>query len=187
MSPITTRSQDEDEDLVDDVNAMEKAESGAARGRQPAMSDSRRRRLRARGIDPDELVADEDDDEVEAETHGLTAPKGRPTPSRDGEVRSNNIVARTVGRITAYINDVRFELTRVTWLARPDLMRLSYIVLGVTAVTAAFLGIVSYVFGSLTGAIAQGSTIWAGIIAIGIILIIAGGWLLRDRLFPTLE
>lgn len=187
MSPVTTRSQDEDKDLVEDVNTMEQAESGAARGRQPAMSDSRRRRLRARGIDPDEVVADTDEDEAESETRGITAPKGRPTPSRDGEVRSNNIVARTAGRITTYINDVRFELTRVTWLARPDLLRLSYIVLGVTAATAAFLGIVSFIFGSLTGAIAQGSTVWAGIIAIGIILIIAGGWLLRDRLFPTLE
>jgi preprotein translocase SecE subunit len=187
MSPITTRSQDEDEDLVEDVNAMEQAESGEARSRQPAMSDSRRRRLRARGIDPDEIDADVEADEAEAEGRGVTAPKGRPTPSRDGEVRSNNIIGRVTGGISTYINDVRFELTRVTWLARPDLLRMSYIVLGVTAATAAFLGLVSFVFGSLTGAIAQGSSFWAGLIAIGIILIIAGGWLLRDRLFPNLE
>ena len=187
MSPITTRSQDEDEDLVEDVKTMEQAESGTSRSRQPAMSDSRRRRLRAQGIDPDEAVTSVADDEGEDEARGITAPKGRPTPSRSGEVRSNNIVVRTVNKLRDYVNDVRFELTRVTWLARPDLLRLSYIVLGVTAATAAFLGIVSFIFGSLTGAIAQGSSAWAGLIAIGIIVLVAGGWLLRDRLFPNLE
>jgi preprotein translocase SecE subunit len=151
------------------------------------MSDIRRRRLRARGIDPDEIEADVETDEAEGEARGITAPKGRPTPSRDGEVRSNNIVVRTTSRITTYINDVRFELRRVTWLSRPDLLRLSYIVLGATAATAAFLGIVSFIFGSLTGAIAQVNSAVAGLIAIAIILLIAGGWLLRDRLFPNLE
>ncbi len=187
MSPITTRSQDEDEDLVEDVKAMEQAGAGTSRNRQPAMSDSRRRRLRAQGIDPDEAMTSVADEEDEDDSRGVTAPKGRPTPSRDGEVRSNNIVVRTVNNLRNYINDVRFELTRVTWLARPDLLRLSYIVLGATAATAAFLGIVSFIFGSLTGAIAQNSTVWAGLIAIGIILLVAGGWLLRDRLFPNLE
>ena len=187
MSPITTRSSDEDKDRVEDVKTMEQAQAGTSRNRQPAMSDSRRRRLRAQGIDPDEAMTSIDEEASEDDSRGITAPKGRPTPSRDGEVRSNNVVTRAVNTVRDYINDVRFEMTRVTWLSRPELLRLSYIVLGATAATAIFLGVVSFVFGSLTGAIAQNSTVWAGLISIAIILIVAGGWLLRDRLFPNLE
>ena len=122
----------------------------------------------------------------------MTAPKGRPTPSRDGTVSTGgNIVARTVGRVwhglTEYFHDVRAELGRVTWLSRPDLMRLSYIVLGVTVASAIFLGLVSFIFGELAGFVSQNNSLIAAGVMIGLIIVVAGGWLLRDRLFPDVE
>ena len=153
--------------------------------RQAAISDSRRRRLRARGIDPDAAPTSV----VEAPV--LTPSKGRATPSQRDAARpevAGNAVSRGVGgvfgRVQTYFQNVRAELNRVTWLPRADLLRLSYIVLGVTAITAVFLGIVSYVFESLNVAIATSGSLIASIVVIGLILIVAIIWLIRDRLFP---
>lgn len=183
MSPITTRSQTEDEDMLDEVDAAERAETTS----QPAVSDSRRRRLRARGIEPDEIVVPTLD--APSETRGLTAGKGRPTPSRDGETAvSGNPVTRVISTIRTYIKDVRGELGKVTWLNREEVRRLSTIVLAVTVVAAIFLGLLSFLFGSLAGAVAQTDTsIPAGIAVCVIIVVVAGLWLLRERLFPDQE
>jgi preprotein translocase SecE subunit len=188
MPPVSTKSQEEDEDLLDDdIEAVSDTESEVDEGqnegiiKQAAISDRRRRRLRAQGIDPDQAPTS-----VDINARSVTAPKGRATPSQAGETRRTNIVTRQIERLREYFKDVRAELGRVTWLVWPDLRRLAVIILVVTTISAAFLGLISFVFGSLTGAIAQNNTV-AGLIAIAIIIIVAGGWLLRDRLFPNLE
>ncbi len=188
MSPISTKSQDEDEDLLDDemeaLNETDTEDDSVGEGivKQAAISDRRRRRLRAQGIDPDQAPTS-----VDQNVRNITAPKGRPTPSQGGEIRSTNAITRRLDGLREYFKDVRAELSRVTWLAWPDLRRLSSIVLAVTTVAAIFLGLVSFVFGSLTGAIAQNNSVAAGLVAIAIVIIVAAGWLLRDRLFPNLE
>lgn len=187
MSPISTKFQDEDEDLLDDelaaVPEVESDEKGTEEGivKQAAISDRRRRRLRAQGIDPDQAPTS-----VDMNARNVTAPKGRPTPSQGGEVRTTNAVNRRLEGIREYFKDVRAELSRVTWLDWPNLRRLSIIVLAATTIAAVFLGLVSFAFGSLTGAIAQSNSVWAGLAAMAIIIIVAGAWLLRDRLFPNL-
>jgi len=188
MSPISTKSQEEDEDLLDDemeaASEIETEDESVGEGivKQAAISDRRRRRLRAQGIDPDQAPTS-----VDQNARSVTAPKGRPTPSQSGEVRTANVVSRQIEGLRIYFKDVRGELSRVTWLDWPNLRRLSSIVLAVTTASAIFLGLVSFVFGSLTGAIAQNNSVVAGLIAMGIIIVVAGGWLLRDRLFPNLQ
>lgn len=176
MSPVTTRPQEEDEDYLEEASAEEVKTS------QPAVSDRRRRRLQARGIEPVEVP-------VESNA-GQTAAKGRPTPSRDSDVaeQSNNVVTRTVRNLREYIHDVRSELGKVAWPTREETIRLSQIVLAVTIISAAFLGLVSFFFGALTAAVAQvDSSTWAGLLTIAIIIVVAVAWLIRDRIFPSYE
>jgi len=204
MSPVTLKSKREEDpdplaadeldevgyDAEEEVEAEEVAEEApivsGTMVRQSAISDSRRRRLKARGIDPDAAPTSV----VESVAAPMIAPKGRPTPSaREGArgAEAPRGIRRIFARIEEYFRNVRAEMNRVTWLPRADLLRLSYIVLGVTAITAAFLGIVSFVFESLNVDIANRSTILGPIVIIGLILIVSILWLVRDRLFPNLE
>ncbi len=175
MAPVTTRPEEEDEDMLEEATQEENQPV------QPAVSDRRRRRMQARGI---EVAADEEESRT-----GETAAKGRPTPSREGEVkRSNNRVRRWIDGFITYLHDVRAEIGKVAWLSREETVRLSWIVIVVTAVSAAFLGVVSFLFGSLTAAVAQSDTSTiAGIASIVLIVVVAGGWLLRDRIFPNYQ
>lgn len=52
-------------------------------------------------------------------------------------------------RIVRYFKQTRAELRKVTWPSRKEATRLTAIVLGMTAVMAAFLGLVDYVFTKL--------------------------------------
>jgi preprotein translocase subunit SecE len=173
MSPVTTQSQEEDEDFLEES-------AGEEVKRQPAVSDSRRRRLRAQGIEteaPDESTA-----------NAITPSKGRPTPSREGEVRRTNIVSRVIEGIREYVHDVRSELGKVTWLTRPELTRLVNIVLAVVVVSAIFLGLLSFLFGSVISAMTTASSaVPAGLAVIALVVIVTAVWLLRERLFPSLD
>jgi preprotein translocase SecE subunit len=164
MAPVTTRPEEEDEDMLEET-----AEEGV-QSVTPAVSDRRRRRMQARGIEP----TTEDDED---------------TPSREGEVkRSNNRVRRWIDGFITYLHDVRAEIGKVAWLSREETVRLSWIVIIVTVASAAFLGIVSFLFGALTTAVAQPDTsTLAGIACIVLIILVAGGWLLRDRIFPNYQ
>ena len=180
MARITTKRPDEDEEeLIEDDSDTEE-EEGTTAPAMPAVSDSRRRRMMKRGELP---VAEAEADDVPS---GLTPRKDRPTPSRSGEtVRSNNIVVRTVQDIRTYFKETWDELQKVTWLSREENIRLTYIVLIVTAVSAAFLGLVSFLYGLLTQALASSASgVAAGIVVIVMIIVVAGGWLMRDRIFP---
>ena len=83
---------------------------------------------------------------------------------------------------------LRAEIGKVAWLSCEETIRLSWIVIIVTAVSAAFLGIVSFLFGTLTAAVAQTDTSTiAGVACIVLVVLVAGGWLLRDRIFPNYQ
>lgn len=174
MSPVKTRPEEDEEDYIEDVEEEDEDEKVSA----PAVSDRRRRRQLKRG----EVVAEAD------EPSSQTARKDRPTPSQRVErVESTNPIVRFFQNILEYFREVQTELGKVTWLSREDTLRLTYIVIVVTAISAAFLGLVSYIFGLLTQALAGGSSVIAGVLTIGLILVVAGAWLFRDSLFSRFE
>ena len=180
MARITTRRpvEDEEEDLVEDV-AEEEDDEVEERVSAPAVSDRRRRRQLKRG----EVVAEADEPAAPQPVR-----KDRPTPSQRAEVvKSSNFIVRFFQDIREYFQEVRAELSKVTWLSREDTLRLTYIVLVVTAISAIFLGTVSYIFGLLTQALAGGSSILAGAVTILLIVVVAGVWLFRDSLFSRFE
>lgn len=124
----------------------------------------------------------------ESEIAEYDEPKGRPTPSASGarviEPARQTGIAGVFEPIRAYFQDVFAELGRVAWPTREEAIRLTYIVIIVTAIVALFLGGVSYLFSLLTTAVANDntSTIF-GIVSIVVVIVVAGGWLMRDRLF----
>jgi len=82
---------------------------------------------------------------------GITASKGRPTPSRrqmeeEADVVQGNFFQRTVASLREYFAGVRTELTKVTWPTREDTRRLSIIVIIVLIISAIVLGIISFLF-----------------------------------------
>jgi preprotein translocase SecE subunit len=175
VARITTRPQDDEEEMIDDDVEME-AEEESEEAAAPAVSDSRRRRMLKRG----EAVATDDSSEP------AVTRKDRPTPSsRAAEApRSSNVVVRFVEDIRDYFQDVVSEMRKVTWLSREEVRRLATIVIAVTAVAAAFLGAVSFLFGYLTQLIATAdSTLPAGIAAIVLIVVVVLGWLFREQIF----
>ena len=173
MSPITSSrpEEDDDEDFIEDV---EDDDEELEQVNAPAVSDRRRRRQMKRGETVSEVVAQ-------------PTRKDRPTPSQRPEAaRSKNFVVRFFQNTREYFLETKTELGKVVWLPREELLRLSYIVIMVTAISAIFLGTVSYIFGLLTQALTT-NTIVAGSITIGMIIVVAGAWLFRDRLFKTYE
>ncbi len=182
MARITTRRPDEDEEELIEDESDEEEENGAAAPVMPAVSDSRRRRMMKRGETP--VAEAEADDESPS---GISTRKDRPTPSQRGEVvRSSNIVVRVVQDLDTYRKETWDELKKVTWLSREENIRLTYIVLIVTTASAIFLGLVSFLYGLLTQALASSASgVAAGVVVIVMIIAVAGAWLLRDRLFPA--
>jgi preprotein translocase SecE subunit len=174
MAPVTTRRTNEEEDFIDD-EAEAEAETEALPVTVP-VSDRRRRRQLKHGVTPAPV-----EEVIEAQPVG----KDRPTPSQRPEVvKSRNRLVRFYQNTVEYLQETRSELSKVTWLNRPELMRLTYIVLIVTALSAAFLGLVGFLFGLLTQAIATASsTIVGGIVAGALILGVMLVWLFRERLF----
>lgn len=165
--PAARRPEAEDEELIE-TETDEQAEAQAA---APAVSDSRRRRQAKRGI-------------VEtAESAAVTTRKDRPTPSQREEApRSRNFVVRFVQNTREYFHEVRVELSKVAWPTREEVNRLTRIVLIVTIVSSIFLGAVSFIFGFLTTQIAEGVSL-STIFTLALVVIVAGLWLFKDRLF----
>jgi len=180
VARLTTRPQDEEEDeILDEAVVDEEDDEVEEQQAAPVVSDSRRRRQMKRG----DYVAPEDS----AAPAAAPTRKDRPTPSQRTEtVKSPNIVVRTLQNINQYRKEVVDELRKVTWLSPEETRRLATIVLVVTTIASAFLGLVSYIFAFLTQLIATAnSTIAAGIAAIALIVIVAGLWLFRDQLFGS--
>ncbi len=177
MPQVSTRRSQDDDELIED-EAEEEAQSSSA----GPVSDRRRRRLMKRGEPTAAVIEPEqDDDEAVEEQVGR---KEKPTPSTREVVKSRNPVVRFVQNVVEYLQETRAELRKVTWLSREDMMRLTYIVIIVTAVSAAFLGLVGFVFGLLTQALAtSASTIIAGLFLTALIIVVMVVWLFRERLF----
>lgn len=91
--------------------------------------------------------------EPEPQERGITAGKGRPTPSRrrqeEEEDDSGNVATRTVGGIREYFEGVRSELQKVAWPSTAETRRLTIIVLGTLIAAAIILGAVSLTFTEL--------------------------------------
>jgi preprotein translocase SecE subunit len=171
---VTRPVDDEEEDLIEEGEWKEGAEEEAASA-GPVLSDSRRRKMLKRGETLPEAAP------ASATTEG----KGRPTPSQRDEVdvREGNVVTNTFDRFVLYLKETWSELNKVTWPTNEEVRRLTYIVLIVTAITAALLGIVSFIFSSLTQRVADPTTATVfGILTIGMIVIVAFVWLFRERL-----
>jgi preprotein translocase subunit SecE len=137
----------------------------------------RRRRpllTRARSEEPE----DEEQDEV-VEDRGVTAGKGRATPSRrrqEVEEESSNLATRTVGGLRGYFEGVRSELEKVVWPTREETRRLTIIVLITLVICALVLGTISFVFTELFRV-----GLSSPIILLGVMLIAVAGGLIAYR------
>jgi len=146
--------------------------------------DSKPKRRRWRRAEEEEVVdaaveaEDEGDgEEAEADTRGLTAKKGRPTPSRrqmeEAEVEeTGNIVTRPANRLVEYLRSVRSELSKVTWPTREEALALSRIVLITTIVSAIILGLVTLLFTELFRIGLDAPVIFVGLFVIVVALLL---------------
>ncbi len=130
---------------------------------------NRRRSLLGRNR-PVEEEPEEQDDELEVD-RGITAGKGRATPSRrrqaEEEEESGNVATRGFGTVREYFEGVRSELSKVIWPTREETQRLTIIVLVTLIVSSIVLGAISLLF---TNLFIIGLA--APIILIGLILIV---------------
>jgi preprotein translocase subunit SecE len=160
------RSDAEDEELIE----AERDDQEEVQAAAPAVSDSRRRRQAKRGI-------------VETGESAAVVRKDRPTPSaRQEAAPSRNFIVRFVQNTREYFREVGVELRKVAWPTREEVNRLTRIVLIVTVVSSIFLGAVSFIFGFLTTQIAENSQL-ATIGTLALVVVVAGLWLFKDRLF----
>lgn len=175
----TRRAEAEEEDLIEAEEYEEEEEQEVVAAPAPAVSDSRRRRQAKRGELPAEPVS----------AAVVTPRKDRPTPSqREEPEHRGNFITRFFGGIRRYARETAVELAKVAWPSREEIMRLTTIVIAVTVVSALFLGTASFLFSLLVTnmAIADSSTVF-GIISIVMILVVAGVWLFRERIFKRVE
>lgn len=95
-------------------------------------------------------------DAIEEDLRGLTAGKGRPTPSRRqleemADEPQGNFFTRLISGMREYFLGVRSELTKVTWPTREDTRRLTIIVIITLIISSIILGIIAYFFSQLFG------------------------------------
>ncbi|GAB4554364.1 MAG: hypothetical protein OHK0023_24390 [Anaerolineae bacterium] len=173
----TRRPETEDEEILDAEYAEAEDDVEEAAEVAAPVSDRRRRRQMKRG----ELAA------AVTASAATTTGKGRPTPSqRDEDVakESRNPLVRFFQRLRIYAAEVRAELQKVAWPSPEEVNRLTRIVLIVSVISAIFLGLFSLLFGFLTSQITDPATSGLStIIAIALIIVVAGLWLFNDRLF----
>jgi preprotein translocase SecE subunit len=174
----TRRAEAEEEDFLE-AEEYEEEEQEVAAAPAPAVSDSRRRRQAKRGELPAEPVS----------AAVVTPRKDRPTPSqREEPEHRGNFITRFFGGIRRYARETAVELAKVAWPSREEIVRLTTIVIAVTIVSALFLGLASFLFSLLVTnmAIAESSTVF-GLISIVLIVVVAGLWLFRERIFKRVE
>lgn len=78
--------------------------------------------------------------------------KGRPTPSmrrRQEEEEDGNLIERTTGGLSGYVEGVREELQKVAWPSPEETRRLTIIVVATLIAAALILGIISAAFTEL--------------------------------------
>ena len=60
-----------------------------------------------------------------------------------------NKIKNTPGKTISFLKDVQLEVKKVNWPTRKETLRYTLIVIGVSAVVAAFLGGLDYIFSTL--------------------------------------
>ncbi len=108
-----------------------------------AVEDNSNRRRRRRNRDAEDIP-----DEV-VEDRSITAPKGRATPGRRAQEQASsggNFITNIFNDTREYFRGVQDELGKVVWPDRPELIRLTRTVLIVMALSAIFLGVISFFF-----------------------------------------
>jgi len=111
----------------------------------------RRRRLFGQRSEP-EIVDTPETDEDDEEARGITASKGRATPSRrrqDEEEDQRSWLVRTRDSVVDYIDGVRSELDKVVWPTREEAQRLTTIVIVTLVASSLILGAISVIFTEL--------------------------------------
>jgi preprotein translocase subunit SecE len=132
-----------------------------------------------------DAVEDEGEDEG-SEARGLTAPKGRATPGRrTQEVEEVKAESGIVSGITSpfrtmaeYWEGVRSEMQKVIWPTREETQRLATIVLIVTIISSAVLGLISLIFSAMIAAGLNAPLVVFG--AIFVLAVVAFGIYLRS-------
>jgi preprotein translocase subunit SecE len=56
-----------------------------------------------------------------------------------------------MGKVISYLSDVRLELSKVTWPKREDVTKLTLIVFAISAIVAAYVGGIDFLFTKLLG------------------------------------
>ncbi len=115
----------------------------------PADDSVKQKNAKTNAVEPVSEV-----EEATEETRGLTAAKGRPTPSRrqleeEQDEPQGNFLTRFIRGVAEYFQGVRSEVDKVVWPTRPETRRLSTVVIIVLIVAAIILGIISGVFAEL--------------------------------------
>lgn len=116
-----------------------------------ADNDARQRAKAAEAELAEAEVDDDEEDLEDASERGLTASKGRATPSRrqreeEEATPQGNLVTRTVRNLREYFEGVRSEIEKVVWPTREETRRLATIVLIVLIISAIVLGLISGLF-----------------------------------------
>jgi preprotein translocase SecE subunit len=126
---------------------------------------SRRRGLRRQAeeeavnnIEEDNEAEDEGmEDDGGSSSRGVTAGKGRPTPSRrTAEIETvkqeGNFITRTFGGMREYMEGVGSERQKIVWPNREETQHLTYIVLVVTIISSIVLGVIALIFNTVLDA-----------------------------------
>ena len=106
--------------------------------------------------------------------------KERPTPTRREATNKGNFITRFFRGIANYFVDTRAELQKVTWPTRQETLRLSGIVLAVTAVFSVALGLLDYLYGELFR-IGFSSPIVFVIFGVALVIVVGGSTLMLRR------
>jgi len=117
----------------------------------------RRRKRRNKAEEETEAVETEasemEAEDTEEEEHGVTEVKGRATPGKRSRQESlqtgGNFLVRGMRAVRGYLSGVKDELDKVVWPTREELIRLVWIVLAVTIVSATVLGIISLIYNEI--------------------------------------
>jgi preprotein translocase subunit SecE len=118
------------------------------------MAQSPDKKIAARKQAEEAELTEIDDDEEDDANRGLTASKGRATPSRrqreeEAEENRGNFLTRFVRNLRDYFEGVRSEVGKVVWPTREETRRLSTIVLIALIIASLILGTISGLFTEL--------------------------------------
>ncbi len=132
----------EEENVKDAVASDEDNAPDSSNGKPKRRGRAARRRRREEAQDTAE--------NTETDIDASSQKKGVPTPGRR-QKEQVGFLTRIFRPVVTYFQETMAELRKVTWPSREDSIRLSGIVLGVTAASAVFLGLYTFLLDRLLG------------------------------------